>query len=105
VLLVGALLLAVFVLSPPWNYAAVVAAAVVETLEAWLFVRWTRRRRPTVGVEALVGRVAEVVEPLRPAGRVRLDGELWNARGDGIELGARVRVTGVDRLTLLVERE
>lgn len=104
-LLLGAILLAVFVLPEPWNYLAVIGAAVVESLEAWLFVWWTRRRRPTVGAEALVGRTAEVVEPLRPAGRVRLDGELWNARCDGgADAGASVRVARVDGLTLVVEQ-
>ena len=59
----------------------------------------------TVGVEAFVGRVAEVVEPLRPRGRVRIDGELWNARYDGstARVGETVRVTDVDGLTLVVD--
>ena len=88
-LLVGAIILAVFFLPEPWNYVTVIAAAVLESFEAWFFVRWSRRRRPTVGAEAFVGRVAEVVEPLRPRGRVRIDGELWNARCDGEAAGRR----------------
>jgi membrane protein implicated in regulation of membrane protease activity len=105
VLLVGAILLAVFVLPEPWNYIVVIVGAVVECVEAGFFVWWTRRRRPTVGVEALVGRVAEVVEPLQPRGRVRIDGELWNARYEGgtARVGATVRVTDVDGLTLVVD--
>jgi membrane-bound serine protease (ClpP class) len=104
VLLVGAILLAVFVLPAPWSYAAVVAAAAVEVLEVWFFVWYTRRRRPAVGAEALVGRVAEAVTALRPHGRARLDGELWNARCDaGADEGTAVRVVGVEALVLLVE--
>lgn len=104
-LLVGAILLAIFVLPQPWNYIAVIVGAVVECVEAGFFVWWTRRRRPTVGVETLVGRGAEVVEPLRPRGRVRIDGELWNARFDGgtARVGETVRVTEVDGLTLVVD--
>jgi membrane protein implicated in regulation of membrane protease activity len=105
VILVLALVLAFFVLSPPWSYLAVIAAAIVETAEAALFVWWTKRRRPAVGAEALVGRLAEAVSPLRPVGRVRLDGELWSARCDaGAEPGDAVRVVGLDGLVLAVER-
>ena len=77
----------------------------VECFETGLFIWYTRRRRPTVGAEAFVGRVAEVVEPLLPRGRVRIDGELWNARCEDGEarVGASVRVTQVDGLTLVVE--
>ena len=104
-LLVGAILLAVFVLPQPWNYVAVIVGAVVECFEAGLFIWWTRRRRPTVGAETFVGRVAEVVEPLRPRGRVRIDGELWNAQCEDGEarVGDSVRVRRVDGLTLVVE--
>jgi membrane protein implicated in regulation of membrane protease activity len=105
VLLVGAILLAVFVLPEPWNYIAVIAGAVLECFETGFFIWWTRRRHPTVGAEAFVGRAAEVVEPLRPRGRVRIDGELWNARCEDGEAGVgdSVRVIRVDGLTLLVE--
>jgi membrane-bound ClpP family serine protease len=44
------------------------------------------------------------VEDLRPIGRVRVRGEVWRATSlEEIEAGARIRVTGRDRLTLLVE--
>jgi membrane-bound serine protease (ClpP class) len=106
VLLVGAILLAVFVLPSPWSYVAVVAAAGVEVLEVWFWLWYTRRRRPAVGVETLVGRVGEVVTTCRPRGQVRVDGELWAARCDaGADPGDPVRVAAVERLTLLVEPE
>ena len=105
-LLVGAILLAVFVLPAPWSYVAVVSAAVVEVLEVWFWRWYTRRRHPAVGVETLVGRVAEAVTACRPNGQVRLDGEIWNARCDpGVDTGDAVRVRAVDGLTLLVEPE
>ena len=81
VLLVGAILLAVFVLPQPWNYVAVIAGAVCRVLRGGaLHLVVTRRRRPTVGAEAFVGRVAESWSRCGRAGRVRIDGELWNAR-------------------------
>ena len=102
--LVGALLLAIFVLSPPWSYAVVVAAAVVEVAELVLFVRWSQRRRVQMGAETLVGATAVVVEPLRPDGLVRVVGELWRARCDReVDAGVRVRVRALDGLTLEVE--
>ncbi len=68
----------------------------------WL--RWSRRRRPAVGAEALVGAEAEVVEPCRPVGTVRVRGELWRARCErGAGAGERVRVRAVEGLELVVE--
>lgn len=97
--LLTAILLAFFVLPPGWNYAAVVAGAAVEVVEAWWWLRWTKRRRPVVGVEALVGREAEVVNERQ----VRVAGELWSARSrEPLVPGERVQVGGVDGLTLLV---
>ena len=62
------------------------------------------RKRPRAnGVAAMLGRRALVVDSLRPRGRVRLDGEVWNAEADvQVEVGAEVQVTGVEGLTLRV---
>jgi membrane-bound serine protease (ClpP class) len=60
----------------------------------------------TTGVEGLVGEAGAVVEDLRPAGRVFVHGEVWNASASGgatIPRGARVRVVGVDAMRLTVE--
>jgi membrane protein implicated in regulation of membrane protease activity len=80
-----------------WEWAAVAGGGAVELGEAWLWWRWSHRRRPAVGVEALVGLVGEM------AGDewVRVNGELWRARG-GVS-GEQVRVRRVDGLTLDVE--
>jgi membrane-bound serine protease (ClpP class) len=59
------------------------------------------------GWEELIGREAEVREPLDPAGQVWIEGALWKARvEDGepeIGLGNRVLVESVDGLTLVVK--
>ncbi len=62
------------------------------------------RNRPRAnGVAAMLGRHALVVDSLRPRGRVRLDGAVWNAEADvQVEVGAEVLVTGVEGLTLRV---
>ena len=99
-----AILLALFVLPAPWGLVAVGAAAVLEAVEAWLFIAWSRRRRPTVGVEALVGKRAQATSDLLPDGQVRVDGELWRARCEqGARMGETVVVRAVDGLTLVVE--
>ena len=101
---VVALLLALFVLSSPWSYVAFAAGAAIEVGEAWLLWWLSRRRKPTVGVETLVGRRATVTTPCRPYGQVRVAGELWQARCDaGAEEGASVEVAAVKGLLLVVE--
>jgi len=101
-----AILLAVFVLPPPWGIVAVAAAGLLETGETYLWLRWSRRRRAAVGVEALIGRAGVATTDLWPEGQVKVDGELWQARCEGgADAGTRVVVTGIEGLTLTVEPE
>ena len=102
--LVAMIALALLVL-PPWlGLIAVVTGIVVELAEVGFWIRFLRRYRVTTGVEGLIGERAEVIEALSPGGRVRLRGEIWNARGAAaIARGEPVRVAAVDGLTLIVE--
>lgn len=98
-LLVAALIVAVFWLDPPWSSLLVAGAFVVELGEAWLWWRWSRSRRPVTGPEAMVGSSATVVS----ATQVRIQGELWEARPlAAVCPGDQVEVVGVDGLTLEV---
>jgi len=99
--LVIAVLLAVFVLDGPWEWVAVAGGGAIEIGEAWFWLRWTHRRRPEVGAEALVGALGEMTD----AGWVSVRGELWRACSEApLEAGERVRVRAVEELTLVVER-
>jgi membrane-bound serine protease (ClpP class) len=79
------------------------AAVVLFVLAAG--VRALRSRSP-VGAPALVGLTGVARGPLTPEGHVLVQGELWRAvaRGAPVDEGARVRVVGVQGLTLTVER-
>jgi membrane protein implicated in regulation of membrane protease activity len=59
------------------------------------------------GVAALVGRSAEVVEPVTGrGGQVKLAGEIWSARtqtpGETLEIGSTVYVIRIDGATVVV---
>ena len=103
-LLAGAILAAIFWLPAPWGLVVVVSAAAVELAEVALWVWWSRRGRPAVGAEALVGRTGAVVSAGPAVASVRVEGELWRARSDTpLEAGDRVVVVAVEAgLTLLV---
>src|SRR5256885_1681473 len=104
-LLVGAIVLALFVLPPGWGIAAVALGIVIEVAEVGFWVRFLRRYRIATGAEALVGSTAEVIETCDPRGRVRLRGEIWRASCPAhARIGDRVRVTRVNGLTLEVEQ-
>ena len=104
-LLVLALVLAVFVLDEPWSWLVVVAGGLLEIGESWFYIRWSQKRRPDVGVEVLIGRRAIVSADCRPAGQVRVAGELWQAHCEaGASASEEVVVRRVDGLTLVVER-
>jgi membrane-bound serine protease (ClpP class) len=101
--LIAAILLAIFVLPPAWRLPVVLAGGAVEVGESLFWIWLSKRRRPSVGVETLVGARATVVTPCRPLGQVRVQGELWQARCDeGVDPGDAVTVDGVEGLTLAV---
>ena len=60
--------------------------------------------KPRTGDKGLIGEIGVVKERLEPGGKVFVHGELWNAEAaEPIEVGAKVRVIGVDQLVLRVE--
>ncbi len=103
-LTIVAVVLALTVLPSPWGAVAIVVAAAIDVGETAFFVRWSKRRRATVGAETLVGRRAVVVRALTPRGQVKLDGEVWEARSPAELLpGDEVVVVALDGLVLEVE--
>jgi membrane-bound serine protease (ClpP class) len=67
-----------------------------------------QRQPPVMGQAAMIGETGEALTAIAPdrAGQVATRGEIWNATSDEpIAKGTRVRVTGVDRLTLVVRRD
>jgi membrane-bound serine protease (ClpP class) len=106
VLTLIALVLAVAVVPSPWGLILVVAAVFADVAETKLLLRWSRRRRPAVGVAGLIGRRAVAVSQIAPSGQVKVDGELWQAVSQTeIEPGESVLVRSVDGLVLTVTRE
>ena len=98
-------LLAIFVLPSPWGLVAIVVGGILDIVETGIFFWLSRRRRVTVGVEALVGKSGVATSALSPEGQVRLNGELWRARCEaGCDPGTKVVVREIDGLTLLVQR-
>jgi membrane-bound serine protease (ClpP class) len=90
----------------PWLIGSAAVAAVLY----WAFgltVATQSRDRMTATQTALVGLVGETKGDLHPEGPVHVKGTLWRARSvDGpIPAGTRVRVRGVDGLTLRVQPE
>ncbi len=99
-----ALLLAIFVLPSPWGLVAVVVAAALDIAETGVFIWWSKRRQSSVGIETIVGRRGFAVSDLWPEGQVKVDGEIWRAHcPGGCHTGTAVVVRSVDGLTLMVD--
>ncbi len=67
----------------------------------------SQRRQPITGSAGMLGEPGRVIEAIAPgrSGRVETHGEIWRARAnESIGEGDRVRVTGVEGLTVTVER-
>jgi membrane protein implicated in regulation of membrane protease activity len=104
VLFLIALLLAIFLLPSPWGFIVVACALVVDVLEVSVGLWYSKRRRATVGTEALVGVTGVAIDDLFPEGQVKVNGEIWRARCEaGCDAGAAVVVRAVNGLTLEVE--
>jgi membrane protein implicated in regulation of membrane protease activity len=104
-ILLTAILLALYVLPDGWAVPVIAIAAVIEVAETFFWWWYSRRRKVQMGPETLVGATAVVSSACRPLGQVKLDGELWRARcEEGADAGENVRVTRLDGLTLVVER-
>ena len=89
-----------------WGVVAILVGLTIELGEASFWIRRSKRGRPRIGAEALVGAKGVAVDECRPSGRVRVHGEIWRAVCDeGADPGDAVEVTGVAELTLQVRRK
>ena len=103
VVLVVAILLAVFVLPPGWGALLVAGVLVWECAEKVFWLRLIRRYPVAVGRETLIGLPVTAATVCGPEGRVRLRGESWKARcAAGARPGETLVVEGVERITLIV---
>jgi membrane-bound serine protease (ClpP class) len=85
-------------------FSAVLTLSAFVLLISYLVVK-TQRKRPTTGLEGMIGEIGEVREPLRPRGKVFVHGEYWNAEADNeVAAGEKVRVVGFDGMLLKVQR-
>jgi membrane-bound serine protease (ClpP class) len=76
----------------------------IITIFLMTLVLRARRNRVTTGREGMIGEIGVARTQLEPAGKVFVHGELWNAVArTSVAQGARVRVSGVDGLQLIVE--
>ncbi|MET0560501.1 MAG: NfeD family protein [Gaiellaceae bacterium] len=99
-----ALLLAIFLLPSPWGVVAVAVALVIDLIEVGVGIWYSKRRKAAVGANALVGATGVALDELGPEGQVRVNGEIWRARCEsGCASGASIVVRAVDGLTLEVE--
>ncbi len=112
---IGALVAIAFEASVPVQTGIVAITSVAAYFACVPFMkRWFARARKQggessrTGMDALLGRKAEVIEEIRPGelGRVRIDGDRWQVRAPGfntiIPRGAIVSVTGYDSIILTV---
>ncbi len=90
------------------SWTVIISGVVVTTLFFTVILTLglrVQRRKPTTGIEGLVGEVGEAVSTLDPAGTVRVHGELWQAESAGARIaqGRPVRVVEIRNLSLRVE--
>jgi membrane-bound serine protease (ClpP class) len=107
-MVIGALIL----VDSPWPEARIrlsTALGVTLPLAAVIiilmrFALAAQRRKVVTGQAGMIDAVGVAQTDLDPEGKVMVRGEVWDARAQGkILKGTRVRVTGLDGLTLLVE--
>jgi membrane-bound serine protease (ClpP class) len=101
-----AALAVLLILNSPWNLIGSAACIVGFVFEVGFWNMKVRGRRKQVGAEALIDAEGTVLTPCRPLGQVQVVGERWEARcAEGADPGEKVRVTGIEGLTLTVSKE
>jgi len=96
--------------APAWLGAVIVAVWIAKDFALYPFMRAAYEREPWNAPSGrLVGVVGIVTQDLDPAGWVRAQGALWQARvlvgGEVIPRGRRVRVEAMEGLCLVVRPE
>lgn len=93
----------------PWIIAITTLSSAVFFGVALTLVMRAHKRPAVMEPTAVAGQTGEVRVALNPIGTVQLRSELWSAKsetpGETIEAGARVVVTGLEGLTLIVRRQ
>jgi membrane-bound serine protease (ClpP class) len=85
-------------------FAAVATLASFVLAISYLVYR-SQKSKPTLGLEGMLGKIGDVRTKLNPAGKVFVQGELWNAEADGeIDTGEKVEIVGCQGLNLKVRR-
>ncbi len=85
-------------------FAAVGTLSAFMLMVGYLVLR-AQKRKPTTGLEALVGEIGEVKVALDPAGKIFVHGEYWTAEAETqIAAGEKVRVNGFEGMCLKVDR-
>ena len=101
-----AALVVLLILPAPWNLIVAAACIVGFVFEVGFWNMKVRGRQKQVGVEALIDAQGTVLTPCHPIGQVLVVGERWEARcDDGADPGDKVRVVGIEGLTLTVRKD
>ena len=83
----------------------VVSISAAFFLFALIMVVRAHRRRPTTGVEGLVGAVGIATTDLRPEGTVEIRGELWQATADEpVKAGVKIQVEKMEGMGVKVKK-
>ena len=88
---------------------SVIIPAVLVTSAFFIFAATmairARLRKPTTGMEGLIGEVGIASTPIAPEGKISIHGEFWDVVSDqNIEKGDKVQVIGVTNLKLKVKK-
>jgi membrane-bound serine protease (ClpP class) len=89
---------------------SIIIAATTVTALFFLFVIGlglkSQRLKVVTGVEAMTGAEGETLTILDPVGRVKTDGEVWNAISvsGNIPVGEKIRIRAIKDMTLYVEQ-
>ena len=66
-----------------------------------------QRKKPVTGAEGIVGESGTAISNLKPVGKIKVHGEIWNAECENevINKGDEIEVVSVNHLTLIVKKK
>lgn len=86
----------------PWRGIVLIPLAALEVAEWFLFFK-LRKVRSISGAESMIGQRGVALTHCRPAGQVKVKGQIWKGRcPEGVAAGTEVVVQGTDGIELAV---
>ena len=90
----------------PFTYIVISIIVIFLNMSLALVVYHVLRKKPTTGIEGMIGKIGTSLETFYNSGKITINGEIWQAESSTkIYKGDKVEITGISGLTLMIKQK